>query len=309
MTELASPSVQLPSDDEGLSDVAFDGVDSIVLPSDDDGQDGPPPDKKRRHREFLQGPTRQELLLKTTMVPRRVPYLWDARVPVHLQGEPADDIMEIYSPPRVVPVAQEMSLRGGISADLGAGWDFNKEDHRVDFVIQVKARRPQVLVLTPACTLVSKMMNLNWGKLSPTFRVARFRECILHLEFCCLLMDLQSSEGRKVVFEHPEAALSWQSERVQEIMALPGMKRLHFDMCRLGMKSPILGVPLQKPTTIMTNLEELVPKLANLKCKGDHKHKVIRGSEGIFKLSRWAQRYPRGLCEAIATAASEHLGR
>ena len=150
-------------------------------------------------------------------------------------------------------------------------------------------------------------MNLNWSKLRPHVREAKFKEGVMHLEFCCLLMDLQISEGRKVVFEHPQSSLSWQSPRLTEISELPNIQKINFDMCQFGLTSPVEQIPLRKPTTILTNLPQLCVKLMDKKCKGGHKHKAIRGSEGHIQLSTWAQRYPQQLVEAIASSVAEQV--
>lgn len=315
-------SIDLPSDDDGAfpAPVSPCPDDGIVLPSDDnaDSDVEVQPKKqrtgrqtgrqKRRRYAHHDGKSRQELLEANVMVHKRVPCLWEAQVPRHLQGQPRDHIMEVYSPRRVLAVAvDEMELSGEVSADLETGWDFTKLDHRIALVIQVKARRPEVLVLSPPCTLFSTLMNLNWCKMPRATREAKFLEGLLHLEFCCLLMDLQISEGRKVVFEHPQSALSWQNSQLKEIAKLPGVSPVHFDMCEFGLVSPIEGVPLQKATVILSNLPQLLTKLRDKKCKGMHKHKVIQGKEGGILLSTWAQRYPREFCEVIAYSTAEHV--
>lgn len=40
------------------------------------------------------------------------------------------DIAEYYSPPRVLPAATAMGMRGTLSLDMLTGWDFNHETLR-----------------------------------------------------------------------------------------------------------------------------------------------------------------------------------
>ena len=103
--------------------------------------------------------------------------------------------MEVYSARRVLAFSSDFMLSGSLSADLKTGWDFNKLGHRISFVLEVKARRPHVLVLSPPCTMFSCLTNLNWSKMQVDVREAKFKEGVLHLEFCCLLIELQLSEG------------------------------------------------------------------------------------------------------------------
>ncbi|CAK0805562.1 unnamed protein product [Prorocentrum cordatum] len=149
-------------------------------------------------------------------------------------------------------------------------------------------------------------MASNWFRMDKPSRENQFVQALQFLEFCCLLMDMQITEGRYVIFEHPFRALSWQHPEIVALSQRPGMKKIKFDMCMFGMVSPIEKVPLKKTTVFLTNVDALVPKMSNKTCRGTHcKHKTIEGMEGDIKLSRWAQKYPDPLCEAIAEAISE----
>eukprot|EP00974_Lingulodinium_polyedra_P084812 8209906-Lingulodinium_polyedra.AAC.1 len=56
--------------------------------------DVPTPDVNcpKRHRfTVYPGPSRQDLLLTSEMVPKRVKYLWDAKVPRHLNATIQDE--------------------------------------------------------------------------------------------------------------------------------------------------------------------------------------------------------------------------
>ena len=135
-------SIELPSDDEGLQLPDDDGYgdDWPRLPSDDDGpgdqaEDAPPKSTKRRRHRYIPGPTRKDLIDMICMIPARIESLWFALPPRCLQGAPQDDVMEVYSPPRVVAECREkLGLRGDLSADLETGWDFTKFEHRLSDV-------------------------------------------------------------------------------------------------------------------------------------------------------------------------------
>jgi len=170
-------------------------------------------------------------------------------------------------------------------------------------VLELKVRRPKVLLLSPPCTYFSSLMNLNWNKIARRDREENLKEAILHLEFCCLLMDLQVTAGRHVVFEHPRGALSWCNKRLQHLMKHPGMRLYAFHMCQFGMRSPMSGLFLKKATVIMTTIT--IPFMRSKKCDGKHEHLVIRGNDGHFKLSVWAQRYPPALVSALAASVAE----
>ena len=177
---------------------------------------------------------------------------------------------------------------------------------RQNLIAHVKARKPQVMILSPPCTFFSCVMASNWFRMEKLSRENAFLQALQFLEFCCLLMDMQISEGRRVIFEHPFRALSWQHPEIEALSQVEGMRKIKFDMCMFGMVSPIEKVPLKKTTIFLTNVDTLVPKMSKKMCRGTHSmHKTIEGMEGNIKLSRWAQKYPDPLCEAIAEAISE----
>ena len=110
----------------------------------------PRPPRKSRRKTYYPGPTRENLLQELEMVPKKVKYLWSTKVPRHLDATIQDDLAEIFSPPRITEYgARHLNLRGNLAADLETGWDFTKPDDRVNIAIQIRARRPKFLMLSP----------------------------------------------------------------------------------------------------------------------------------------------------------------
>eukprot|EP00969_Alexandrium_andersonii_P102547 4526057-Alexandrium_andersonii.AAC.1 len=124
------PMVALPSDDSGEDDAL------LQMPEADMLANRPVKRKRRSARVPIPGPSREEMLVGLEMVPSRVGYLWDVVVPRHLRVGLQDDVMEVYSPPRLLVTGNSWGLRGGLSADLETGWDFAKVDHRTNLMIQ-----------------------------------------------------------------------------------------------------------------------------------------------------------------------------
>lgn len=321
----ASSALTLPSDVE--DEDCVEDYDGIALPSDDDpgaAQDVATLCKrsysqgvkksigkqsagtKKRKFKTYPGVSRHVLMNdKAGIIQPRDPVLWNVDPLQHMPVD-HDDAMEIFSPPRVANKVQELGLRCSISADLETGWDLGMHYMRQSLVAHVKAFKPRVMILSPPCTFFSCVMASNWYRMEKLSRENAFLQALQFLEFCCLLMDMQISDGRHVIFEHPWRAMSWQHPAIIALSKRDGMKKIRFDMCMFGMVSPVEKVPLQKPTVFMTTLGTLVPKLDKMTCRGAHsRHKTIEGMEGNIKLSRWAQRYPDLLCEAIAEAISE----
>ena len=68
------------------------------------------------------------------------------------------DVSEVYSPPRIVTVAQAAGFRGGFSLDLtapdpdGHVWDFMIHANSVCARKMLDAQRPYMLIGSPPCT-------------------------------------------------------------------------------------------------------------------------------------------------------------
>ena len=116
--------LQLPSDDEGGLVLPPDDTESPLMFDDDGAGDGPPRAAKvRKVPRRFPGRSRKSLIVSIEMIPRRAEYLWKVQVPPHRGHDLQDDVMEVYSPARVLKHTAELQLRGDLSADLTTGWD------------------------------------------------------------------------------------------------------------------------------------------------------------------------------------------
>eukprot|EP00959_Pyramimonas_sp_CCMP1952_P223220 4666707-Pyramimonas_sp.AAC.1 len=232
----ASSALTLPSDVEDEDCVEDYG--GIALPSDDDQevaqyvstrvresvetkQDSTTvkqsANAKKRKFNTYPGVSRHTLMKdKAGIIQPRDPLLWDVD-PVSNATVDQDHAMEIFSPPRVAKKMKELGLRCSISADLETGWDLGTHYMRQSLVAHVKASKPQVMILSPPCTFFSCVMASNWYRMERVPRENLFLQALQLLEFCCLLMDMQLSEGRHVIFEHPYRAMSWQHPAIMAL--------------------------------------------------------------------------------------------
>lgn len=308
---------QLPPDDDGVFEAEDDGQGGLQLPPDDDGFDGQPVRGRHKCRAVKKGklkwprvgPSRRELLGHITHIALRDPGLTCVPVQCEEAWTPQEDGMEVFSPPRVLPVMKTMHMTGSISADLLTGWSLEKLEVQMQLVAEVKARRPKVLILSPPCTMLCVMMNWNWWRMSRSKRERKFRTAILLLEFCMFLVDLQESEGRYYVFEHPLSALTWEQPVVRQLLHRATCMVADFHMCAFGKKSLSGDGYFRKPTRMLTNAPSIFNKLHGRFCPGGHKHVCIQGRELGMQRSAHAQIYPDCLCHALAAGARECVGQ
>ena len=66
-----------------------------------------------------------------------------------LGGALQDDVMEVFSPPRILEHTAKLGLRGNLSADLTTGWDLSLERGRASLLKEILRRRPKLVFLEP----------------------------------------------------------------------------------------------------------------------------------------------------------------
>ena len=140
-----------------------------------------------------------------------------------LGGALQDDVMEVFSPPRILEHTASLGLRGDLSVDLATGWDLSLEQHRANLLTEIVRRRPKLVFLEPPCTWFSQLLSLNWKHMPRHLREERLVASMVLFEFCLLIMRIQLLAGRAFVLEHPKAATSWKHLQVQDALrGFPG---------------------------------------------------------------------------------------
>ena len=213
--------------------------------------------------------------------------------------------MELYSPPRVLPKVKGLKAAaerfGSFSFDIMQGWNFDLEELRKLTLSMVETGRVRFLYLSPPCTMFSELTRL-WNRKRMTERVYEQRMAIAttYMEHSMMAAAMQCEKGLYFMLEHPQKASSWCLACVDGVRRLPGVMCVDFDMCAVGMVSP-LGSPIRKRTRVMTNSKSLANILRCKQCSRDHKHRQIKGQELGHSLGKWCQVYPEPLCEILAS--------
>ena len=154
-----------------------------------------------------------------------------------------------------------------------------------------------LLVGSPMCAHWSRIMNLNWPKMSASEREKVLNDARIHLRFVCRLYRLQHDSGRYFLHEHPSTATSWHEGCINEVKEYSGARCLTIDQCAYGLVSKGDNGeegPARKRTTLMTNCPAMALTL-NQKCPRNHEHVHLKGGSRCRK----AQVYPYSLCSAI----------
>jgi len=221
--------------------------------------------------------------------------------------EPQDDIAEFYSPPRVVPVANQYGLKGALSLDITTGCDFLVEERRDTSIKYLLEPGVRVLLLSPPCQVFSVLQELwNLKRAEPVAWAKKWKIGMALLEHACMAAQTQIDTNNFFVLEHPVNATSWRQPIVKDLMNQKSVKSVVFDQCCFGAKTKVAGKPVRKRTRLLTNSEVVLSLFKNRICKVGHIHQHLQGREGGSRRTEWAQIYPAPLCAAFAQCAYQH---
>ena len=223
-------------------------------------------------------------------------------------------VSEVYSPPRVVEMANKMGLRGGWSLDLtthdedGRPWDFNDATMRNRAIRKIIKDQPLVLIGSPMCIEYSAINRINHSRMTKEEVEGRMAYARKHLEFCIKLYEIQWRNGRYFLHEHPAEAGSWQEPLMKKLMSRHGVQRVVGDQCQYGLKSrDAMGeAPARKRTGFLTNAVCIARRLSK-RCGNKpgyqvHRHVVL--TDGRPKA---AQVYPDKFCKEICLGIQEQM--
>ena len=218
-----------------------------------------------------------------------------------------DGVAELYSVPRVREAASRHSLTGGWSLDLLTGWDFACPAARKAARTLLDRTKPKLLIGSPVCTFFSNLMRMNWARMKPEEAEKCYTQALAHLHFAIELYRAQMDAGRLFLHEHPLTATSWQTQKMEELVADPRTIKVIAHQCMLGLmtKGPDgRWMAAKKPTGFVTNSPQIAARL-DVKCDGTHPHQTLLGRT---RTSRAAQ-YPPALCDAICQGLVDHIAR
>ena len=115
--------------------------------------------------------------------------------------------------------------------------------------------------------------NTNLARMDPAVVASRQQAADLHMKLCAELMVMQASAGRKFVLEHPAGAASWSLPCIQKFFTL-------------------------------------IERFAGLQCicklRGEG-HGRIQGVVQGKRVSRWAQKYPAQMVDALVDCCQQDL--
>ena len=222
----------------------------------------------------------------------------DRRAIRHINRPGKYDVCEVFSQPRVVPVAEERGLRAGWSLDVksvdkttGRSWNLLDPVQREMAFDLVRRDKPHTVILSPPCTKFCALLRLCKNGVDRKDWI----EAVRMVNAAVKIAEIQLDAGRHFVFEHPLTASSWRLPSLKRLRQRAGVCETVLHQCMYGLTSKDAdGVaPAKKPTRILCS-SIAVRDMLSLKCDGSHRHvQLISGRAAA------AQEYPPDLCSAI----------
>ena len=138
-------------------------------------------------------------------------------------AESHDYVSEVFSLPRVVPLAEKYGFKQGRSYDIRSGFDFRKAEARKRCLEELRLMKPKLVMISPPCCEYFVKANLNDSKRDPRESERRKIEARVLLSFAMQVCACQHELGGYFIMEQPAYATSWQESVVQHVWSLPGV--------------------------------------------------------------------------------------
>ena len=135
---------------------------------------------------------------------------------------------DVFSLPRVAPVAEKKGLCGVQSYDLLSGWNFLNPERRQQCAHDIARKKPRLLIVSPPCGPFPSWQHVNRSKRGQHTEREMISAKAL-LGFASQLCELQAKLGKYFIFKHPSQASSWRKACVQQLMTCPRVEDVFCD--------------------------------------------------------------------------------
>ena len=196
-----------------------------------------------------------------------------------MENEGKPHVSEVYSPPRITNIAENIGLKKGWALDLtevdpedGQPWDFSRPDKQLKAKRMLAEDKPFMVIICPMCGHFSRLREVFSYPKQPTEEVtAKIDDALKQLKFAVEVCLLQREAGRLFLFEHPASARSWYAQTMTFLASLEGVFKTSFDFCMVGMETQAKDgttTAAKKRTSILTNSWAISSLLRGAQCRG-----------------------------------------
>ena len=208
-------------------------------------------------------------------------------------------LSEVFTPARLTARCRAFGLEPGENFDIVNGCDLGTIEGRGAVQRHLDLHAPKCVVLSPPCTMFSRLMASNRSRMDPDIYNQRLAHGRSLLHFAIAICWKQLRRGDYFLLEHPASADSWREPQMLKLMRATGVIVSTFDQCRFGLKAPFTELPIQKKTRFVHNMPAVDQLFGNAMCQCVVPHQHVEGSICGVKLSTYCQVYNEVLCQAM----------
>ena len=183
-------------------------------------------------------------------------------------------------------------LRGGQCFDLTTGVDLTDPVIQRKVLGYLDVARPLIVVMAPVCTPYGPLGNRN-----RVLHPEAWRKSLQNAEplaaFCGRVAQLQLAKGRYFLTEQPYPSRLYLVAPWPEVRSHPRCFCVVFHQCMV--QQSIDGLPVKKPTELVSNALPILQNFANLQCDGSHDHASLLGGRADA-----AKKWTYDMCSRIA---------
>ena len=158
----------------------------------------------------------------------------------HLEGKTEFDVSEIFSRPRVCPIARDLSLRAGFSLNsetkdthTDKSWNFLHKKEQARLMTLLAKRPSQLPVVSPPSEMF--MSHQRTGRVGTMQE--EMDQGVLFLRVAVRVCRFQMKSGRHFIFEHPREASSWADPELAALLHDNSVEVVKLDQCMYGLET------------------------------------------------------------------------
>ena len=199
--------------------------------------------------------------------------------------------------------------------DIRRGWDVFRLDHRKYVEAVLDEEQPYLLALGYPCGPWSPWQRMNKNKEDLNWQRQKWLPILRWL--MQLIRKHRRRGGRVLLLENPwlsEARNTWELRGLymDNVGERDDYEVVRVDLCRFGLKDKESHLPHLKPTGIGTDSPGIKAQMKNKRCRRDHEHEPLEGSNRYgrrpLQAAQWTPRFCKSVLEGVYQDLRE-LGR
>ena len=223
------------------------------------------------------------------------------------------EVMEIFGGDATTTwiLSKKHGVKTGWNFDLTVGVDLRKKSDVALLWQYLTSKRPKVVVIAPPCRCYGSLSHVNRVLNRDSFE-HRYQNDKILVELAAQIAAFQMSVGNHFVAEQPVGSSMFESSEWLKHMRGRHVHEAKFDQCMVGLVERASGLPVKKPTRLISSSELIVCRFRSKRCQGHIRHANISSvghsdRDRPIAKSRDMQVWPAAMCDLLARGIVECL--